>query len=316
MKVLIFTHKSDIDGMGSVVLANLAFNEVTYRLTETFNLQEEIKKFYDSGKIYDYEKIYVTDLWLEEPMLSKMAKDSKLKDKFFIFDHHESALKENNCKYPFAKITISNHQGLCSGTSLFYEYLIEEGYLDKENKKIMEFSELTRKYDTWEWKTRYHDESPHELTLLFDILGSVSYIKLMTEKLKSEEPVFTFSKTEKMLIEHKKSQVQEKIANYKKQMKIKEVCGLKAGIIFIDYEFRNDLAEYLRSEKINIDFVMLIALDYGTISYRSIKDNVCVRLIAEHFGGKGHDKSASSPIKEIQKDRILSILMDSKEGKK
>ncbi len=30
MKVLLFTHKSDIDGMGSVILAKLAFKEVNY----------------------------------------------------------------------------------------------------------------------------------------------------------------------------------------------------------------------------------------------------------------------------------------------
>lgn len=39
MKVLLFTHKSDIDGMGNVVLAKLSFSEVDYVLCETFNLQ-------------------------------------------------------------------------------------------------------------------------------------------------------------------------------------------------------------------------------------------------------------------------------------
>lgn len=313
MKVLIFTHKSDIDGMGGVILANLAFEEVTYILTETFNLPKEVSKFYENGKIYNYDKIYVTDLWLEEPMLSKVANDKKLKDKFFVFDHHESALKENNNQYAFTNITIKNGRGLCSGTSLFYEYLLKEGYLEKENKAIAEFCELTRQYDTWEWTTIYHNEIPHELTLLFDILGSNAFIKLMTEKLKTSTSPFKFNKTEKMLIANKKRQVKEKLKNYQRKMIIKEVCNLNAGIIFIDYEYRNDIAEYLRKAKTNIDFVILIAMDYGTISYRSIKDNVNVRLIAESYGGKGHDKSASSPITANQKEKIMHILIDSKE---
>ena len=42
MRILLFTHKSDIDGLGNVVLAKLAFEEVDYVLTETYNLQTEI----------------------------------------------------------------------------------------------------------------------------------------------------------------------------------------------------------------------------------------------------------------------------------
>ena len=30
MKVLLFTHKNDIDGMGNAILANLAYEEVDY----------------------------------------------------------------------------------------------------------------------------------------------------------------------------------------------------------------------------------------------------------------------------------------------
>lgn len=42
MKILLFTYKSDIDGMGNVVLSRLAFDNVDYILCETFNLQKEI----------------------------------------------------------------------------------------------------------------------------------------------------------------------------------------------------------------------------------------------------------------------------------
>lgn len=183
MKILLFTHKSDIDGMGNVVLAKLAFQEVEYVLCETFHLQQEIAAFYENGKIYEYDKIFVTDLWLEEPMLSKVAHDDKLKDKFFVFDHHKSALEGNFNQYPFTTIRIEDEKGLCSGTSLFYEYLINSGFLSSEQKSVGEFSECTRKYDTWEWKTKYHEEMPHEFTLLFDAIGSTGYIKLMYEKL-------------------------------------------------------------------------------------------------------------------------------------
>lgn len=312
MKVLLFTHKSDIDGMGNAVLAKLAFEEVDFILCETFSLQEEISKFYENGKIYEYDKIFVTDLWLEEPMLSRIAHDEKLKDKFFVFDHHKSALEGNFNKYSFATIKIEDESGLCSGTSLFYEYLTLNDFLNAKKKNIEEFSELTRQYDTWEWKTKYQNEMPHELTLLFDAVGANGYIKLMYEKLVGGEENFQFNELEEMLILNKKRQVEEKLTNYAKKIEYRSVLGLKTGIVFIDYEYRNDLAEYLRVNNYDMDFVMLIALDYGTISYRTVKDNVNVRKIAEALGGKGHDKAASSPISLEQKGEIIKILLKEK----
>jgi len=52
MKVLIFSHKSDIDGMGSAVLSKLAFKDVEYVLCETVNVQTEVEKDYNNKKIY------------------------------------------------------------------------------------------------------------------------------------------------------------------------------------------------------------------------------------------------------------------------
>lgn len=312
MKVLLFTHKSDIDGMGNVVLARLAFDEVKYVLCETFNLQNEINKYIEDKSIYDYDMVFVTDLWLMEPMTSTINNDELLKGKFFVFDHHESVLEEDYSKYSFVTIRIEDEHGLCSGTSLFYEYLINSGYLDKNNNLIYEFSELTRKYDTWEWKTKYNDEVPHKLTLLFDSVGCEGYIKLMYEKLCRNDDKFQFNKLEEMLIDNKISQVQEKLKNYSNKIHYKEILGLTAGIVFIDYKYRNDLAEYFRQGNYDMDFGMFIAMDYGTVSYRNIKEDVNVRLIAEAMGGKGHDKAAASPISNLQLEKIIEILSEIK----
>lgn len=156
---------------------------------------------------------------------------------------------------------------------------------------------------------------PHELTLLFDAVGASGYIKLMHEKLVGGEENFQFNELEEMLILNKKKQVEEKLTNCAKKIEYRSVLGLKAGIAFIDYEYRNDLAQYLREHNYDIDFVMLIALDYGTISYRTVKEDVNVRKIAEAMGGKGHDKAASSPISLKQKEEIVKILLKERGAK-
>ena len=70
MKVLLFTHKNDIDGMGNAILAKLTFDNVDYILCETFDLQHKVNEFITTGKIYEYDKIFITDLCLDEKTLS------------------------------------------------------------------------------------------------------------------------------------------------------------------------------------------------------------------------------------------------------
>lgn len=230
-------------------------------------------------------------------MLSMVAGDARLNNKFLLFDHHESALERGFNKYSFASIKISDKKGLCRGTSLFYEYLIMNGLIDAGAQVISEFVELTRRHDTWEWKTKHHDELPHQLALLFDSVGCENYIQLMAKKVGDNSSVhFEFDESEKMMINNRLRLVQEKVSEYSKKLIFKQMFGLKAGVAFVDYEYRNDLAEYLKQQKFDIDFVMMIALDYGLISYRCVNENVNVRLIAEKMGGRGHGKAASSPI--------------------
>ena len=66
MKILLFTHKNDIDGMGNVILAKLAFNDIDYVLCETFELHDKVKEFIDTNKIYEYDNIFITDLCLDK----------------------------------------------------------------------------------------------------------------------------------------------------------------------------------------------------------------------------------------------------------
>lgn len=306
MKVLLFTHKNDIDGMGNVILSKLAFDNVDYILCETFDLNYKVNEFIITNKIYEYDKIFITDLCLDEELLSLINKDEKIKNKIQIIDHHKTYDNEKYTSYPFVKVKIKNDKGLCCGTSLFYEYLIENNFVTKNN--IMnEFVELTRLHDTWEWKNIYNNEKARELAILFDCLGCEGYINFIYEKLNNEKE-FNFNKIETILINNKKLVINDAIEGYLKNIYYREILGMKAGIIFINYEFRNELAEYLRENNYDIDFAMMISLDRGVISYRSVKDNVSVRKVAEFYNGKGHDAAATNPITSYHKKMILNVL--------
>jgi nanoRNase/pAp phosphatase (c-di-AMP/oligoRNAs hydrolase) len=53
---------------------------------------------------------------------------------------------------------------------------------------------------------------------------------------------------------------------------------------------------------------MMIALDPGVVAYRSVKEGIAVRPVAEMFGGKGHDKAATNPITEDFMNKFADIL--------
>ena len=307
MKVLLFTHKNDIDGMGNAILAQLAFSEVDYELCGTFDLTSSVESYFKEDRIYQYDRIYVTDLCLEEPVLSKVAMDIKLKDKVLVFDHHKTFTDPKYTSYKFVTVKIEDENGLCCGTSLFYKYLLSEGLIEKDNKCRSEFVELTRQHDTWEWKNIYNNEKSRELSILFDALGYDGYISLMTEKLRTEE-VFEFNSMERVLIDNRKKQIALKCEYYKDKIIYKDILGMRAGIVFITYEYRNELAEYFRENKFDMDFTMMIALDPGVVAYRSVKEGKAVRPVAELFGGKGHDKAATNPITDEMFSKILDVI--------
>lgn len=307
MKVLLFTHKNDIDGMGNAILAQLAFKEVDYELCGTFDLTSSVESYFEKDKIYHYDRIYVTDLCLEDPILSKVAMDSKLEGKVLVFDHHKTFTDPKYTSHKFVTVKIEDEYGLCCGTSLFYKHLVSEGLIDKDNKCISEFVELTRQHDTWEWRNIYNNEKSRELSILFDALGYDGYISLMTEKLRKED-IFEFDSMERILIDNRKKQIALKCEYYKDKIIYREILGMKAGIVFITYEYRNELAEYFRENKFDMDFTMMIALDPGVVAYRSVREGKAVRPVAELFGGKGHDKAATNPITDEMVSKILEVL--------
>ena len=117
MKILLFTHKNDIDGMGNAVLSKLAFDNVDYILCETFELNDKVNEFIITKKIYEYDKIFITDLCLNEELLSSINKDEKLKNKIQIIDHHKTYDEEKYTKYSFVKVKIKN-EAFCEFSAL------------------------------------------------------------------------------------------------------------------------------------------------------------------------------------------------------
>lgn len=237
-----------------------------------------------------------------------------------MFDHHKRAIDDQMNRFSFTTIIEEDEHGKKCGTQLFYEYLIKENYL-KETATIKEFVELTRLEDTWEWKKAGTiGKKAHDLAILFNELGIEKYISTMLSKLLDNPKAFEFSKEELSLIQEKKNEynglLKEIMTNAEYFL---DENNNKFGAVFADYEYRNELAEYIQNNgnKENIKYFIVMAMNkgqFGQKSYRSIDKDFDVNEVAVLHGGGGHKGAASVNITEDQKAKVLTL--SKKEGLK
>lgn len=310
MKVLLFTHSQDIDGIGNILLARIAFSNLDAIPCKTFEITKKVAEKIEDKTIYSYDLIFVTDLCIKEPLLSKINQDEQLKDKILVLDHHKSEIDEGNNKYPFVHIIVENGFGKISGTSLFYEYLTYNNYLQR-NPVLDEFVELTRQYDTWEWQTKYKNPKARKLHIILEELGYQKYIEIMTPILEKQD-IIEFSKEMEQMIINFDQTLQELAPKILEQMKIytETIDGItyKIGFITIPYKYRNEFEVFLtKNNPHDIDTIGMIMTDIDTVSYRRIK-NIDVSKIGTYFGGKGHKAAASNPQNNPKFIKVLKKL--------
>lgn len=306
MKVLLFTHEQDIDGMGSIILSLQIFKDLKYVPCKTFEITKRVQEYVDSKEIYNYDKIFITDLCIKEPLLSRINEDEILRKKLIVLDHHKSEIAEGNDKYDFVNIIVKNSKGKTSGTSLFYEYLIKQEYI-LSTPCLDEFVEMTRQYDTWEWEI-YNNVKARKLHLLFEQVGYRKYIEKICNIINTKD-TFEFNEEDLKIIKDFDVKLNEDIPFILDNIKIKTLIidniSYKIGFVVSPYKYRNDISEiFKKNNTYDIDLVGIIMTDTDTVSYRAVK-NVDVSKIGAYFGGKGHNGAASNP---KSNEKFIDIL--------
>ena len=311
MKVIIFTHESDIDGMGSIILGKLSFDDMDYVLASNPEpLELKFREFINDKKLYNYDKIYITDLALLNPSLEIVSKDKKLKEKIMVFDHHEKAIKQGLNKYDFTFIEEVDKNGKkrCA-TEIFYNYLIDNNFINKSDI-IDTYVELTRLEDTWEWK-KNNREKAHDLAILFNEIGIEKYIDTIINVLKTKKS-FKLDEEDLLIIKKQKEMYKKIIEKYVKEAEYYEDDNNNSfGIVIAPYQYRNDIPEYIRNNNDNgIKYFITVALDkedYGQKSYRSIEKDFDVNEIAMKHNGGGHPAAAAVSITKEQNKKMKTM---------
>ena len=308
MKRLLFTHGADIDGMGNAILAKLAFENIDIIYARNVSdLETKFLNEYNSGNLYNYDIVYITDLSLKKEIADKVYNDDKLKDKLYIFDHHETALASGLNEYNNTNVHVELNGIKTCGTELYYIYLKDNGFLE-DSTAISEFVEKVRREDNWEWE-KYNDILAHDLAILFNAIGINRFVDSMVALLKDKKDSFELNENLSNEVNNKKEKIKLAIESSKRFVRKELIDGIKTLIVFITYEYRNDVADYFKKNNdIDYDVVAMIALDNDQISIRSLKSNNYARILAEKYGGGGHDTAAAIPLDYNNKSKIVDTL--------
>ncbi len=299
MKVLLFTRKQDIDGIGNIVLAKKAFTDLEYITCSTFEITERVKEKISDKSIYEYDKIFVTDLCIKEPVLTRIEDDEILKEKILVLDHHISEIVEGNDKYNFVNIELERKGKKECATSLFYQYLIGNNYIE-ETKELEKLVENTRQYDTWDWEKKNNLDS-RNLHVIFEAKGTEYYLEMASYLLENN---CKFREMDLEVIKKFEKKLSEDIEKIVKNMIVLPdvLKGYKVGFVDALYKYKNEIPEYIKHHnKEKIDVIGMIMQDNNTVAYRGIT-NLEVYKIPVLFGGKGN-KSAGTNFKTNPKFR-------------
>ena len=313
MKIKLFTH-TDLDGIGCAILAYLAFGRenVDIEYCDYSNVNDKVGDFFVKGSPVEYNAVFITDISINNELAIYITNEAS-EPRVHLFDHHATALGLN--KYDWCEVSVMNDtlDIKTSGTELFYTYLRRHEQFDHLSVNVIcnidEFVDIVRDYDTWRWKELGKEGIVcKQMNDLFYIYGREVFIdwaldQILTLKFYRGISVFPiYSEKDMALLDQKQKDIDTYIEEKNKQLfhRVDEI-GHTYGVVFAERYF-SELGNRLCELNPDLAYIAMIDISSGTVSYRTIRDDIDVGgEIAHACGGGGHPKAAGST---FDKDRI------------
>lgn len=312
-KIKLFTH-TDLDGIGCAILAYLAFGRenVDVEYCDYSNVNDKVGDFFVKGSPVEYNAVFITDISINNELAIYITNEAS-EPRVHLFDHHATALGLN--KYDWCEVSVINDTlGIkTSGTELFYTYLRRRGQFEYLSVNVIgnidEFVDIVRDYDTWRWKELGKKGIIRkQVNDLFYIYGREKFIdwalgQILTLKLyrgMSDFPIY--SEKDIALLDQKQKDIDIYVEEKNRQLfnRVDEV-GHTYGVVFAERYF-SELGNRLCELNPDLAYIAMIDISSGTVSYRTIRDDIDVGgEIAHAYGGGGHPKAAGST---FDKDQI------------
>jgi oligoribonuclease NrnB/cAMP/cGMP phosphodiesterase (DHH superfamily) len=289
----LFTH-NDLDGIGCSIVARFAFGEnVEVRFNSVDGLNREVERFLErrKRKRKKNEFLFITDLSVHEANGNRLTEFVQSGNNVKLIDHHKSALHLN--QYPWAAVNVTYEDGrLASATSLFYDYLHQQGWI-RPTETLNQFVELVRQYDTWEWEANDNPQAKR-LNDLFFMWSIDEFEDKMLERLKVQGG-FSFNEFEEKLLELEDDKIERYIRRKKRELVQTFIENRCVGIIHAEL-YHSELSSELGKENPHLDYIAILNMGGRKVSLRTIHDEVDVSEIAGQYGGGGHAKASGCPL--------------------
>lgn len=299
VKVKLITH-TDLDGVGCEIVGRLAFYDIDVTHADYWNVNDIVKEFITSGEYLEYDRVFITDISVNEEVEELINTHLDLANKLALIDHHQTAewLRTN----PWAFVEVAGKNGKNSGTNLFFEFLNDMGMFRgmRGYMALMIFVEKVRRYDTWEWKEIYDDIEAGELNQLLYLIGRKKFADQYVNRLNTS-PMFShfgvrwremFSETDKVIIAMDNDNKDSYIIRKQKQMKVVNFLGNRVGVVFAE-QYISELGNRLSEMNQDLKYIAIVDMGSKKVSLRTIHETINLgKDVAKLFGGGGHPKAS------------------------
>jgi oligoribonuclease NrnB/cAMP/cGMP phosphodiesterase (DHH superfamily) len=296
----------DLDGLGCGLIAKIAFGDkadiayCSYR-----NLNQRVENFIENPSHHD-EEVYITDLAVNELVEKKLAKRFLEGKHVRMIDHHVTALHFNDYEWASVKPEYETGKKTCA-TSLFYDYLKEEGLI-KENNALEEFIELVRQYDTWEWE-ELNNIDAKRLNDLFYILNREKFEEDMLKRVSEHPNHFFLTEIENMLLDTEEKKIDRYIHSKGRQIIQAVIDDYCIGIVHAEQHL-SELGNALNKMYPHLDLIALLNVSGKKVGFRTIHDQVDVAEYAKSFGGGGHPKASGCDMTKDAFEKFVVNVFD------
>lgn len=301
--IKLFTHL-DLDGVSCAVLARLTFSEnvdITYC---NYDEVDTLVREYITKMDKSHDTCFITDISIKDDLASVI--DNDYKNNFKLFDHHKTALELN--KYDWCTVkTENNDTGLMtSGTELFSKYLIDHKYLDVD---VSDFVRIITDYDTWRWstlgKTGLVSKDVNDLMYIYGRERFETWCIRCIESGRFPR----FDQESSLMLSFNRNEIEKYIKEKDKTIIVKCNGEYMYGVVFAD-KYISELGNELCKLNRELDYIAIVNMSTRSVSYRTIKDDIDMVMIAKKYGGGGHPKAAGSKFDVYKLARFLDGLLD------
>lgn len=290
----IFTH-NDLDGYSINVLCQFYNIRADIKNINNKNVDTELMNFLEYPHP-QYDEILLCDMYMSNEVAEFIDQNI---DNFRLIDHHKTGEYLN--KYSWATVNSTLNGRPTCATELFYKYILRNEHL-LSSRLMDEYTESVRLFDTGEYmRGKYNPKYiPTELSIMF-YLYFRSYHKHIFENIKNG---YILSYNDKEVTRNFINKMTIYSRNKQKDIKVINFEGYKTGVFFVEEPiYISKVLIDAKQQNPDIDIFMFVNV-LNSISLRTFKD-INLSIIAEKYGGGGHEMAAGLPYKS---ELILNLL--------